>query len=116
MKQASGEPKNAHTGIGDNPMQPREVYEAIRINDELGAVEKGSPDFEGRCIEGERRNVQQHVIRANLDVVRSPGEAWHVEMGNADPSGSCGRACRGGYVSELVGTLRTVRRRPPRAT
>ena len=91
MKQASGEPKNAHTGIGDDPMQPREVDEAIRINDEPGAIEQGSPDFEGRCIEGERRNVQQHVIRANLDVVCSPDEAWHVGMGNADPFGSSGR-------------------------
>jgi len=50
---------------GGDVLRPHVVHEiddAIGINDEPRAVEQGTPDFERRCVKGQRRQMQENII------------------------------------------------------
>ena len=84
-----------------------DVEQAIRIDRQPGAIEQRTPDLEGRGIEGERRHLQEHVVRRQLHVVGVADQPHDVAVVDHDALGGAGRT---GGVDD-VGRSRSIHRR-----
>ena len=92
MEQASGQPERGHPGAHEGIAQRGQGERAGREHHEPGAVEEAAPDLEGRGVEGEGGELEEHLVGAPPDVGRAHDEAHDGAVGHAHALGPPGRA------------------------
>ncbi len=94
VEEAGRQPEGRHAVASD---RLREIVQPGRLgrkHDEPAAVEERAPDLEGRRVEGGRRGLQEHLVRAEAGVVRAAHQADDAPMHDRDALGLTGRAGR----------------------
>ncbi len=81
-----------------------------REQHETRAVQQRAPDLEGRGVEGHRRELQEHLVRAEARIVGVAHEAHYAAMWHAHALGAPGRAGCEAHVGERLRADGDIRR------
>jgi hypothetical protein len=103
VEEAGGQPQGGHAVATQRLGELAGRERAGRSKREARSVQQRSPDLERRRVECERRQREQRLSRAEIDVVRTADEADDVALDDLDALREPGRAGRVRHVREVAG-------------
>ena len=106
MEQPGRQPQRRHAVALHRLPQLLRRRQTRRHDDEPGAVQERPPDLERRGVEGQRRVLEEDLLRPQRRVIRPPHQPHHAPVSDRDALRPARRAGRVGDVSEIVGAGR----------
>ena len=103
VEERSGQPRGVDPFGADGLGQAGTRGDGLRMDDAGAPIEQRAPDLQRRGIEGQRRCVQHHHLRAQRGVILSVDQPDDGTMGDDHP---LGRACGTGGIHHVGGLAR----------
>ena len=111
VEQACGQPEGAHLLAMHDLGQQRRFRVVAGQQGKGGPVGQRSPDLEGGRVESQRRGLQEHLVRSEVDVTVGLHQVDHGAVLDRDRAGRAGRT---GGVEHVGQVLRPERDRRER--
>jgi hypothetical protein len=104
MKKSGGEPKGRHLMPANGGAEVIERGSVRRHDHQTASVEQSSPNFEGRGVKGNRRELKEDLVGSETAVVGVANEANDSAILNQHTFGSSGRARGVHHVGQAGGS------------